>query len=146
MIYQQAAGLGIGLRASACLAKLIMGLLDRRWAFIQDSWGLLVQIWIRYNDDIRCYLSPINPGWEWTDTGWTFTGVVDETDPMEHTCRQIGKSLNMLIDFLSFTTEKENDFKSGFLPTLDTQTKVLDDWSIAFHFFSKRGKEKPFMD
>ena len=69
-IWKQAAGAGIGLRASACLAKLLMGILDKRWAQVQDSWGILCQILVRYIDDIRIYMFPIKEGWSWTQDGW----------------------------------------------------------------------------
>ena len=29
--------------------------------------------------------------------------------------------------FLTFTSESEDDFNNGFLPTLDAQTKVMDN-------------------
>ena len=41
VIFKQLMGAGIGLRASACLAKLIMGQLDKRWAYIQLICGFL---------------------------------------------------------------------------------------------------------
>ena len=37
-IFKQMNGAGIGLRASACMAKLVMGLIDIIWAGMQESW------------------------------------------------------------------------------------------------------------
>ena len=47
------------------------------------------------------------------------------------------KSLNAVTDFIQFTTEGEEDFKNGFLPTLDFQTKVQDSGRISYKFFTK---------
>ena len=41
-IFKQQGGLGIGLRASAALARVCMCVWDDRWADIQKSWGLLI--------------------------------------------------------------------------------------------------------
>ena len=140
VIFKQLLGAGIGLRASACLAKLIMGQLDKRWAYIQLSWGLLCLIYLRYVDDMRVFMHPIRRGWTWSDQGWKYDADNGDTrDDIRRTTEEIDKSLNSLIDFLSFTTESELDFgdDGGFLPTLDFKTKVQDDGVIEFKFFSK---------
>ena len=139
VIYKQASGVGIGLRASACIAKLIMGLMDKRWAEIQSSWGLICQILIRYIDDIRLYMFPIRDGWHWTCEGWKFSEnqSCGEGDLVKRTSNELGNSLNTLVDFLKFTTESERDYENGLLPTLDTETKVMEDGTIYFRFYSK---------
>ena len=58
-IFKQVSGAGIGLRASACMAKLLMGMLDKMWAQTQISWSLVVAIYLRYIDDLRVYIYPI---------------------------------------------------------------------------------------
>ena len=62
-IYLQQTGSGIGLRASACAAKVVMAVWDICWARIQKACGLKVNIFIRYIDDIRVYLRGIARGW-----------------------------------------------------------------------------------
>ena len=40
-------------------------------------------------------------------------------------------------EFLEFTTETEEDFRDGWLPTLDTAWKVSEDNSVLFKFWEK---------
>ena len=54
-IFKQLHGAGIGLRASACAAKIVMGKLDQLWASSQHPWLIIVQIYLRYIDDLRLY-------------------------------------------------------------------------------------------
>ena len=137
-IFKQVCGAGIGLRASACAAKIVMGKMDILWAKIQLPWHLKVQIFLRYIDDLRIFMKPLRKGWRWTSEGWAFDdSIEDNRSPMARTCEEIAKSLNDVVSFLQFTTESEEDFLNGFLPTLDTQTKVLDNGEIQFKFFRK---------
>ena len=46
-LYKRCKGAGIGLRASACMAKVLMGMIDKIWTGTQQSWGLLVAIYLR---------------------------------------------------------------------------------------------------
>ena len=41
------------------------------------------------------------------------------------------------MDFLEFTTESELDFDSGYLPTLDVQTRVEENGLVLYKFYSK---------
>ena len=136
-IYLQREGSGIGLRASACLAKVVMASLDSRWARVQSVWGLKVQCYFCYIDDLRIYLWPIKQGWNWTGEGWVFdpdtTGNVDaEARTLDLLC----KTLNSSLDFLRFSMESETDF-GGWLPTLDVQTRVQESGQISYKFFKK---------
>ena len=89
-------------------------------------------------DDLRFYLKPIRKGYSWSDHGWVYDpDSKDSRDPLTRTSEELSKSLNDMVDFLKFTTECEKDFSNGFLPTLDTQTKVMDDGQILFKFYSK---------
>ena len=138
LIYKQEEGTGIGLRGSACVAKLIMGMIDKKWARNQSSWGLVVQIYLRYIDDLRVYMAPINPGWSWGANGWTYNEEMnDNRDPLTRTAEEMKKTLEFTVDFLKFTTESEKDFVSGFLPSLDAQTQVQEDGKVLFKFFRK---------
>ena len=64
-IFRQRKGLGIGLRGSAALARLIMCRWDATWATIMKNYRLTLMIFYRYVDDIRLALRPINKGWFW---------------------------------------------------------------------------------
>ena len=137
-LYKQVWGAGIGLRASACMAKIVMGWIDRMWAKVQVSWDLCAYMYFRYIDDLRIYLYPITKGWMWESSGWKYDDkIVDERSSIERTKDEIAKSLNAVSDFIQFTTEGEEDFNNHFLPTLDFQTKVLESGEIMFKFFSK---------
>ena len=136
-LYRQQGGLGIGLRGSAALARLIMCAWDKEWGSRQCRLGLIVQLFCRYIDDIRLYLRPILPGWKWEAGKWLFTDAPDDSTPAERTVRELNKCLNDGWDFLTFTMEQEEDFTDGFLPTLDFSTKVLENGYIQYKFFRK---------
>jgi len=82
---------------------------------------------------------PIMDGWHWTCDGWKFSEDLShgERDLVKRTSSELGNSLNTLVDFLKFTTESERDYENGLLPTLDTETKVMEDGTIYFRFYSK---------
>ena len=61
-LYKQVWGAGIGLRASACMAKIVMGWIDRMWAKVQVSWDLCAYMYFRYIDDLRIFMHPIAKG------------------------------------------------------------------------------------
>ena len=137
-IFSQQSGSGIGLRGSACSAKILMGYWDQGWCKIQQKLGLVVHLIFRYIDDIRVYMAPIREGWSWSQSGWKFDpnfsdGLSDE----ERTKREISKSFNDVMKFLRFTAESAEDFENKYLPTLDVQLKVLRDGKITFKHFSK---------
>ena len=136
-IYLQTSGSGIGLRGSACVAKLIMTLWDKLWGKSQQSWKLVVNLFMRYIDDIRIYMKPIRKGWYWHN-GWKFDlHKVDDRDPETRTKEEMNKSFNEIIHFLKFTTEGQQDFPNNYLPTLDFQTQVGDNGLILYKHFDK---------
>ena len=76
-IFRLLKGLGIGLRASAALARLAMCNWDSVWGYMQMQLGLSVQLFCRYVDDIRLFIFPINKAWTWCiGKGWQ--NVVDK--------------------------------------------------------------------
>ena len=105
-------GAGIGLRASACLARIIMCTWDSRWAESQGKDGLMALLFVRYVDDLRIYTFPIKEGWHWNGKGWSFTEPPEEEEEsdMDRTRREFNKSFNDMIDCLGFTTESQEDF------------------------------------
>ena len=137
-LFKQLWGAGIGLRASACMAKIIMGMIDMMWARLQMSWDIKIYLYFRYIDDLRIFLHPISKGWYWDECGWRYDeDKFDDRSPMERTKQELAKSLNAVTDFIQFTTEGEEDFNNLFLPTLDFQTQVQESGKILFKFFSK---------
>ena len=137
-IYRQVNGAGIGERGSACLAKIIMSLWDKLWAKVQSDAGLFSPLFIRYVDDIRIYLHPINDGWKWVENRWMYNEAFkDNRSYHERTKENIRNSLNGLLEGIELTVETELDFINGMLPTLDFQTRVRDNGEIEFLHFKK---------
>ena len=137
-IYLQQTGSGIGLRASACAAKVVMAVWDICWARIQKACGLKVNIFMRYIDDIRIYLKAIARGWRWNKSKWEYIGVdEDERNDETRTKEELKKSFESIFPFLGFTTEAQEDFETGYLPTLDTQTHVNEIGLILYKHFDK---------
>ena len=139
-LFIQSEGVGIGLRASACLARITMCLWDTRWAREQFNQGLSTLLFVRYVDDLRIYLNTINKGWFWENEKWIFDskrGEEDERTPEVRTREEINKSFDGIFECLNFTTETQNDFKQGTLPTLDVQTKTSPEGTIDFRHFTK---------
>ena len=137
-IFLQVSGTGIGLRGSACLARIVMNKWDQRMARVLTSWGLKAKFYIRYIDDLRLYIYPIKRGWHWTPDGWKFNAEDQGSEcNIERTCSEFCKVFNMMQDFLNFTTESEVEFKNNYLPTLDVETQVEENGRIKYRFFSK---------
>ena len=137
-LYKQESGSGIGLRGSACLAKILMSFWDQSWARMQSNMGLIAQIFFRYIDDLRLYLAPITKGWWWKEGKWLYDNAIEDLrNPEQRTKEEIAKSLGTPVDFLRFTTESEGDFEEKYLPTLDFQLRVLENGRITHRHFSK---------
>ena len=137
-IYKQMTGAGIGERGSACLAKAMMSIWDKIWSLKQCKSGLWIPLLIRYVDDIRSYVFPINEGWTWNGSKWTYDpDLKDGLSYEERTRQELLKTFNSNLEGINLTVESEMDFESGLLPTLDFQTRVRGDWEIEYTYFSK---------
>ena len=139
-LYCQKEGAGIGLRASACLARIVMCHWDSNWAQTQTLQGLTAILFIRYVDDLRLYINAIKKGWSWVDGRWHFSESMAEEDkrtPETRTREEINKSFDDVVDCLFFTTETQGDFAENTLPTLDVQTSILESGEINFKHYTK---------
>ena len=139
-IYRQVSGLGIGLRASAALARITMCDWDQIWANRQHFEGLCIKMFYHYIDDIRLLLYPINKCWKWGENSWVLRDNMTKhihENPIKYTCEEIGKSLGKVWDFLQFTVESELDFENGYLVTLDFQMKVTPTGIINYKYYAK---------
>jgi len=137
-IYRQRKGLGIGLRGSAALARLVMCKWDNTWAVLMKRSCLILLIFYRYVDDLRLCLRPLNKGWFWQKNEWIYDPErPDHRDTVTRTIEEIHKSINSVWDFLEFTTESQIDFQDGTLPTLDFKTCIKRNGYVAYEFFSK---------
>ena len=100
--------------------------------------GLLSLIFIRYVDNLRLYVFPLNKGWHWEEGRWCFNAdIPDEDTDTNRTMKEFNKSFNDVIDCLEFTTESQEDFETNTLPTLDVQLETGTDGLIYFSHFTK---------
>ena len=137
-VYLQTSGSGIGQRVSACAAKIIMAIWDKELALSQRSWGIHINFFMRYIDDLRLCMFPIKKGWYWCDGCWEFRkDATDDRSPERRTKEECQKVFNSILSFLKFTTEGEEDFNNKYLPTLDFQTRVDASGLIVYKFFEK---------
>ena len=58
-------------------------------------------------------------------------------DEETRTKEELQKSFNSIFSFLTFTVEGQQDFNTGYLLTLDTQTRVDELGLILFKHFEK---------
>ena len=130
-IYLQSTGAGIGLRAAACLARICMCIWDSKWATMQKDLGLSAMIFMRYVDDLRIHLFPINKGWFWSECTWKY--VPDKIDTRSDETRK----KEDIFETLKFTTETQEDFSNNMLPTLDFQVSVEAGGKLDFMHFTK---------
>ena len=56
---------------------------------------------------------------------------------IERTTRDMGSSLDGLVECLTFTVESQEDFRDGWLPTLDMNLMVDEENYIQYKFFEK---------
>ena len=56
---------------------------------------------------------------------------------MERIRRILAGTMGTIEDFLKFTTETEEDFEDGWLPTLDMALKVSPENQILFKYWEK---------
>ena len=107
-LYRQVCGAGIGLRGAAVLAKLVMAWWDDKWVRSMKLFRISCQLLIRYIDDIRIYLKPIQRGWFWGPDGWYFDNLkLDARDDNTRTLEEVCKSMNAVLECLNFTMESE---------------------------------------
>ena len=139
--FRQKGGGRIGLRGTCAIARLMMQIFDVKWeGALRD---LCVKIWLncRYMDDGRTAMPPLKPGWRWWGGSLTFCIKWEREDQelssLEITRRGITGTLNNVEDYLSFTTETEEDFSDRWLPTLDMKIRVSGSNQVLHSFYEK---------
>ena len=55
-------------------------------------------------------------------------------------------SMGEIEPFLEFTTETEEDFNDGWLPTLDTALRISEDNRVLFRFYKKPTNSSRILD
>ena len=101
--------------------------------------GLVVDLTLRYVDDVRIFLPSLNEGWEWNGRNFSFSWErrKRELEKGEHdswrTTQQIAKAMTSMVDCLNFTGEDQSMFPSRKLPTLDTEIWMQGE-NVRFRF------------
>ena len=126
-IYLQSSGGPIGMRATASLANVIMKIYDQAWVKLMEREGVIMDLFVRYVDDCRIFLTAINEGWRWEGNNFVFDWQWREEDiasgetDSERTTRHLARAICSMVPFLKFTGEECGMFKENILPTLDTK-------------------------
>ena len=95
------------MRFTACLAAVIMKLLDMAWLEKMDNEGLDIALYVRYVDDSRNMLKPLTPGLRWqTGNGFVYEDLWREDDhklnmcPQRRITEELTNAMNDLVWFL----------------------------------------------
>ena len=107
-----------------------MNLFDVKWEEKLRELGLEILLNSRYVDDGRTFLHPVACGWRWEEGDLIFCRKWEEEDNnlslKTITKHVILGTLNEVEPFLRFIIESQEDFPTGWLPTLDTCLRVND--------------------
>ena len=77
--------------------------------------------------------------WWWVDGKKVFdSSIQDDRDPQTRTREELQKSFDDVFAFLKLTIESENMFKTGYLSTLDFQTKISLQPSFTVCLFNQK--------
>ena len=114
---------------------------DEKWLSRLAKVKIVIALAMRYMDDGRAFLAPIKAGWRWVEGDLVFCRRWEKEDqdmsPTERTKKILHATMSNLEDFLNFTMETENEFPNGWLPTLDTELKMMADNRVEYRFFEK---------
>ena len=68
---------------------------------------------------------------KWEIKNWSYEKGV------EHTREEVRKMMNSIYPCLEFTTEHQSDFRTGYIPTLDSEWKLTKTGQILYRFYEK---------
>ena len=130
-MYRQVKGGPIGLRGTCALARVIMNIWDRLWERMLTNMNIQLEDLRRYMDDGRVFIHPIRRGWRWWEGKICYSKAWaredEELSKLVVMRRLLEGSMQNVLDFLKFTTETEEDFPTGWLPTLDLELRMVDN-------------------
>ena len=104
-----------------------MKIWDRAWAELVKRESLIVDLVVRYVDDVRVFLPSLNEGWEWNGSNFSYSSEKRKRDiqegksDSERTTTEITKAMCSMVTFLKFTGEEQGMFPNNRLPTLDVE-------------------------
>ena len=142
--YQQSCGGPIGARVTMCAARLVMQDWGERYRQILESSSLKLFLLKGYVDDVRQSTTRLPLGSRYDDVKGKFEVTekakledieLAETD-LARMSRICLEAMNAINEDLKFTTETSEDFKSGRIPTLDTEWEVTNG-KIVHSFYEK---------
>ena len=140
-IFHQSQGGPIGLRGTCAVARIVMQMFDSRWKEILRNNKIRTWEIMRYVDDSRAILPPIRCGWRWNQGRLQYCErwrMEDKDTSNEKRTKEIlGKTMENVEEYLSFPVESGEDFKEGWLLTLDTTIKVEEDNTVMYRFYEK---------
>ena len=140
-LYKQSSGGPIGLRGTCAVARLVMQMWDSKWLDRMAKMNVVLELAMRYMDDGRTFMFAMRAGWRWVDGDLLFCKRWEHEDrdltPTERTRRVIQGTMMDIESFLRFTMETEEDFVSGWLPTLDTDLRVVNNNTVQYTFYEK---------
>ena len=151
--YLQSKGGPIGLRATMCISRLIMGEWGDKMRKIMEDSKIKTYLEALYVDDLRYVLSCLPVGWRWEKKEKKFifqedwkkededSGLSNRSRMARETCA----AMNSVYPFLQFTVETEEDYDNFRLPTLDCALFMEDVENqkrqiVNFSFFEKSMK------
>ena len=108
-LYLQASGGPIGMRATASLANVVMKQWDCALDELLRNEGLVLDLLVRYVDDIRIALASLNEGWRWHNNSfcfrweWRDEDLCSDVTDQQRTLRELTKAMNSMVGFLKFT-------------------------------------------
>ena len=140
--FLQKKGGPIGLRATCAIARLAMSMWDKAWLTMVDRLKLEIEEYLRYMDDGRIFMHQIKRGWRWWRGELVWKQEWEEEDKSktlgEVTRLAMEGTMQEVFEFLKFTTEIGEDFRDGWLPTLDVSLRVEErSCKVAWKFFEK---------
>ena len=140
--YLQQFGGPIGMRATASLAAVVMKVFDVAWMNLCKRENLSVDLFLRYVDDCRILMAPLNEGWFWNGCKFEFSWERRKSDlkcalsDQQRTTIEITKAMTSIVSFLNFTGEDCSMFQNCRLPTLDCEV-WFEDGKIQYSFYEK---------
>ena len=125
LIYHQNDGGPIGLRITACCARLRMAMWAAKLLQILNKLEIKVHMLVFYVDDVRLGMQAIKPGWRWESSSQQlkfskeWEAEEEHLDPTVKTMMVLKDIMNSLERDMTFTAESHLDFEDLRLPTLD---------------------------
>ena len=146
-IFKQTDGAPIGMRLACAVARIVMGMFDRKLAVVCKEQRLEIQERFRYMDDVRKFMNGIRLGWRWNGNRmeyrrlWEREEVTSGMTEEGKTAEVMLAIMNSIFPFLTFEMEHPEQFPGGRLPTLDFQCWVEGN-RVKYLFFQKAMAKK----